>query len=295
MMAQQILLFQTVDPHSVKKRLMRFRDAFLKLGPNHEFAIVSYLNRAKTEVRKVVLDGVSIDHYVFGLDSINTFTYPNKGVARPFKLIPGNSDLISLSFRKVAPQYEYYWVIEDDVEYSGDMYKLFERLNGRTGDLLATHLARGYEKWAYASAFRSPCGSIKPEDTWLAFLTFFRVSREALDVIDSYYQEGWSGHNENTWATILKHAGLNVVDFGGNGEFVAEEDRNKHYVGLPNDGFEKHGSFGTKNIRLWPGRQKDTLWHPIKRPRVWIRQNGKRMVSIIKWHLSKMGFHTRLQ
>jgi len=291
----QILLFQTTDPSSVKKRLLRFREAFIRLGPNYEFAIVSYLHGARTEVRKVVLDGIQMDHYVFGMDTINTFTYPNKGTARPFKLIPGNSDLISISFRKIAPQYSEYWVIEDDVEYSGDAHVLMSDLNSRSGDLLATHLARGYEKWAYSSFFRSLCGSIQPEDTWLVFLTFFRISGEALDIIDSYYMAGWSGHNENTWATILKHAGMRVVDIGGNGQFVAEEDRNKLYLGKPNDGYEKHGSFGTKTIRLWPGRQKDTLWHPIKRPRVWTRQNSKRVISILKWHLSKIGVHTHQQ
>jgi hypothetical protein len=93
------------------------------------------------------------------------------------------------------------------------------------------------------------------------------------------------------WATILKHAGMDVVDFGGNGKYVADEDRNKHYYGLPNDGFQKNGSFGTMNIRLFAGRRKDVLWHPIKPPKVWVRQNYKRVVSIAKWHLGRFGIH----
>lgn len=291
MAPQQILLFQTTDPVHVKKRLLRFREAFLRLGPNYEFALVSYLPKARTEVRKVDLDGVRMDHYVFSEDAVDTLAYPVKGAARPFRLIPGNCDLMALLARKAAPQYAQYWVIEDDVEYSGDPYDLLASLDGRRGDLLATHLAHGYDGWTYASMLRSPGGDVKPADTWLIFLTFFRISGEALDTIDRYYRDGWSGHSENMWATILKHAGMEVVDFGGNGKYVADEDRNKRYYGLPNDGFQKNGSFGTMNIRLFAGRRKDVLWHPIKPPKVWVRQNYKRVVSIAKWHLGRFGIH----
>jgi hypothetical protein len=232
-----------------------------------------------------------MDHYVFSEDAVDTLAYPIKGAARPFRLIPGNCDLMALLARKAAPQYAQYWVIEDDVEYSGDPYELLASLDGRRGDLLATHLAHGYDGWTYASMLRSPGGDVKPADTWLIFLTFFRISGEALDTIDRYYRDGWSGHSENMWATILKHAGMEVVDFGGNGKYVAEEDRNKRYYGLPNDGFQKNGSFGTMNIRLFAGRRKDVLWHPIKPPKVWVRQNYKRVVSIAKWHLGRFGIH----
>jgi len=140
---------------------------------------------------------------------------------------------------------------------------------------------------------RSPNGDLTPSQSWLVFLTFFRISGAALDTIDRYYLEGWAGHSENMWATILKHAGMPVVDFGGDGKYVAEEDRNQRYFGLPNDGFEKNGSFGTMDIRLRAGRRKDVLWHPIKPPAVWLRQNRKRLVSMIKWQLDKLGLVRR--
>lgn len=287
-MQSQILLFQTTDPARVRRRLLRFREAFLKLGPHCEFALVSYLSDARTEVRKVVLDGVEIDHYVFGPDAIDTLGYPYKGTARPFRLIPGNCDLITLLFRKTRPGYAQYWVIEDDVEYSGDSYMLFAGLAGRGGDLLASHLADGYDDWAYASMLRAPGNEVTPSTSSLIFLTFFRISAAALDIIDRYYHEGWNGHSENMWATILKHAGMRVVDIGGNGKYVAEQDRNLRYYGLPDDRFEKKGSFGTMNIRMWAGRRKDVLWHPIKPPAAWLRQTCKRVRSIVNWSFYRL-------
>ncbi|MGF6272017.1 hypothetical protein ABIB38_000359 [Massilia sp. UYP11] len=283
----QILLFQTTDPAAVRKRLLRFRAAFLKLGPQCRFAAISYTPSAKTEVRRVVLDGIEIEHHIYGPDAMDTLGYPVKGAARPFKLIPGNCDLPPLLFRRAQPQYAQYWVVEDDVEYSGDVHALFAGLDRRQGDLLAAHLARGYDGWTYASMLRAPDAAVTPASSWLVFLTFYRISGPALDLIDRYYRAGWNAHSENAWATILKHGGMSVVDFGGNGEFVAEEDRNKRYQGVANDGFEKSGSFGTMNIRLCAGPQKDLLWHPIKPPRAWLRQTRKRWISIAKWYLDR--------
>ncbi|SFU47048.1 hypothetical protein [Pseudoduganella namucuonensis] len=286
--APQILLFYATDPANVKKRLLRFREAFLRLGPDRAFAIASYDAGARTGVRRVTLDGIEIEHHVFGPDAIDTLGYPHKGAARPFKLIPGNCDLVPVLFRKAVPHYGEYWMMEDDVEYSGDAHALFAGLDGRGGDLLAAHLAHGYDAWTYSSMLRAPGAGVAPADSWLVFLTFFRVSGAALDTIDRYYREGWSGHSENMWATILKHAGMRVVDIGGDGEYVADEDRNRRYYGLPNDGFQKNGSFGTMNIRLRAGRRKDVLWHPIKPFKAWLRQTRKRLLSIVKWQLSKL-------
>lgn len=289
----QILLFQATDPAGVKKRLLRFREAFLRLGPHCRFAIVSYVPGATSGLRRIVLDGVEIEHHVFGPDAIETLGYPVKGAARPFKLIPGNCDVVPLLFRRAHPQYDRYWLVEDDVDYSGDIHTLFSQLDRRDGDLLASHLARGHDGWAYSSMLRAPGTDITPASSLLVFLTFYRIGADALDLIDRCYRDGWNAHSENAWATMLHHGGMRVVDFGGNGEFVADEDRNRHYHGLANDGFEKNGSFGTMNIRLRAGRQKDLLWHPIKPPRAWLRQTRKRWISIGKWYLDRIARSVR--
>ncbi|MFL6631185.1 MAG: hypothetical protein ACJ8HJ_02580 [Massilia sp.] len=276
-----VLLFVTTDIQGARKRLLRFRAAFLKSRPYNRFAVVTFDARAKTYVQQIVIEGVPMNHYVFGVDAVNTICYPNKGVTRPFKLIPGNSDFITLLFRKLQPQFEHYWFLEDDVEYTGDPAYLFDDLSKRQGDLLATHLARSYDEWAYTAGRQTP-GCV-PDDTWLIFLPFYRVSANALDTIDAYYHKGWTGHHENMWATILIHAGLSVIDIGGQGDYVAEADRNKHYYGYAHDRYEKNGSFGTLNIRLWPGWRKNVLWHPVKPPGAWLRQRKKRLISQCKW------------
>ena len=276
-----ILLFLTTNVQVARKRLLRFRTAFLKTRPCNSFAVVTFDAAATSDVRKIVLGDITIDHYIFGVDAVDTLGYPNKGAARPFKLIPGNCDLITILFRKLQPQFQHYWVIEDDVEYTGDPAHLFDDLGKRKGDLLGAHLSPGYDEWAYTKGRRTP--GCDPDDTWLMFFPFYRVSAEALDIIDTYYHKGWDGHHENMWATMLIHAGRTVVDIGGQGDYVAEDDRNKHYYGHANDGFDKNGSFGTMHIRLWPGRRKNMLWHPVKPLGAFLRQRKKRFISQCKW------------
>ena len=108
---EQILLFQTTDPVSVRKRLLRFREAFLRQGPHCRFAAVSYTASAKTTVNRIVLDGIEIEHHVYGPDAIDTLAYPVKGAARPFRLIPGNCDLVPLLFRRWHTQYAQYCIV----------------------------------------------------------------------------------------------------------------------------------------------------------------------------------------
>jgi hypothetical protein len=281
-----VLLFITTNVKAARKRLLRFRTAFLKARPYNVFVVVTFDAAVKSHVQQIDLDGVTMDHYYFGLDAVVTLGYPNKGTIRPFKLIPGNSDLITLLFRKLEPQFQHYWFLEDDVEYTGDATYLFGDLSKRKGDLLATHLAPGYDEWAYAAERRTP--GCDPDDNWLIFLPFYRVSADALDTIDAYYRKGWAGHHENTWATILIHAGRTIIDIGGQGDYVAEADRNKHYYGHARDRFDKNGSFGTLHIRLWPGRRKNVLWHPVKPFGAWAKQRKKRFISQFQWVLARL-------
>ncbi len=99
---------------------------------------------------------IAIPHHIYGPDVVDTLRYPSKGSKKPFKLIPGNCDLIPILFWKSHPQYQHVWVMEDDVEYTGDPAQLFADLAGKDEDLLATHVTQCVDDWIYAKNFRSP-------------------------------------------------------------------------------------------------------------------------------------------
>lgn len=286
---KQILLFYSSNPGKVVKRMLRFREAFVSLSRDFDFAVVSYVPTARSASTNIMFGDVEVAIHVYGPDAVDTLDYPRKGARRPFKLIPGNTDLVPLLFWRAHPQYSQYWLLEDDVEYSGDARELFASLLNREGDLLATHLARGFDSWTYSGMLRSPDGCMRPDQSWLVFLPFHRISNDGLRTIDQGYRDGWDGHSEMMWATILKEAGRTIVDVGGNGPYVADQDRNLRYMCQPGKfAFEKLGSFGTMQIRLWPGREKNMLWHPIKEPRAWVRQKTKRWLSIAEWQFDKL-------
>jgi hypothetical protein len=98
---------------------------------------------------------------------------------------------------------------------------------------------------------------------------------------------GWAGYNEMSWAMILDFAGIPIRDIGGNGPYVAPEDRDQHYIDRSPDDFRKLGSFGTLQIRLIPGRERDVLWHPIKTFPNWITMKRKRFLSIWAYYLAR--------
>jgi len=278
-----VLLFFTTEPDAVIGRILRFRAAFMQSGQNFDFALVSFKPNAQTSVQQRMVGGVAIPHYIYGPDVIDTLRYPSKGSKKPFKLIPGNCDLIPILFWKSHPEYQHVWVMEDDVEYTGDPAQLFADLAEKDEDLLATHVTQCVENWIYAKNFRCPGVELAADAKWLTFFPFYRVSCKALTAIDCCYLEGWDGHHEMAWPTILKRAQCSILDIGGQGAHVSEENINRHYIGIPGSAFDKHGSFGTMQIRLRPGKQKNVLWHPVKTPKAWLRQKAKRTLSIIKW------------
>src|SRR5205823_1120683 len=163
--------------------------------------------------------------------------------------------------------YQKFWVMEDDVEYTGDFGALISELdNTFSGPGLAcTHIRNLPDNWDYEHMFSTG------QDTWpstmqkrVCFLPFFCITRAALSTIHKAYIRGWAGYHEMTWATILDFANIPIRDIGGNGPYVTPEDRGRRYIDDSRDNFEKRGSFGTLNIRMLPGRQKNILWHPVK-------------------------------
>jgi hypothetical protein len=96
------------------------------------------------------------------------------------------------------------------------------------------------------------------------FMPIFRVSQAGMQAMDRAYRQGWSGHCEVTWPTLINHAGLRVEDIGDDGEFVAKGNRNRFYTNTLDDANLSPGSMVFRPTRSWPGSKRDPLGHPIK-------------------------------
>lgn len=281
----EIMLYFSANPGRNWTRLSKFHDGFLSAGKKREFAVIGFDPHGRERILLHDVGGRNVHQFVYGIDSLAALAYPRK-IAVPFRLKPGNCDIPVLLFWHANRNRARYWVMEDDVEYSGDPAKLFEDLESAHADLMATHLHNCHSDWDYFSRFRSAGKVLAPEDIRLCFLPFFSISGRALEVIDACYRDGWDGHHEMTWPTILKSHGMSILDIGGQGPYVTEAYRGRHYLGTPGDGFQKRGSFGTLNIRLRAGRMPNVLWHPVKPFMAWYPQQIKRMASIFSWYRS---------
>jgi hypothetical protein len=206
---------------------------------------------------------------VFDVDYPDPWTDPERRT-----LVPGNLHLLYLHLADAAPGYDRYWFVEYDVAYTGSWSDVFDAVDD-DADVVGTTLYR-YEfdpDWYWWSSF-DPTADVDRSDWVRGFFPLLRLSRDALDLLDEAYRDGWSGHPEATLPTLASHHGLALEDIGGDGRFVADGNENRFYTNSPEHGHLWPGSFVYRPARPRPGRRPDTLYHPVKPDRTTLRYWG---------------------
>lgn len=200
--------------------------------------------------------------FSFRAGDVRAMGYPRKGR----RLNARDVELFALLFMRRHPWYARAWVIEYDVEFTGQWSTLFDAFDDSPADLLGTTLHR-YEinpHWENWRTVRPPKEGV-PRERWMrAFLPCHRLTRAAAEALDQAYRKGWSGHYEATVPTVLAEAGLLLEDMGGDGEFVRPGNLNRFYTNTPSLNELSPGSFVFRPVRAAPGVEPDRLWHPVK-------------------------------
>lgn len=198
--------------------------------------------------------------------------YPKKVAAVDWIKTEGDNDLPVLSFYREQPDYDYYWVVEYDVRYTGNWGALFAQLRASKADYLATTL-QDYDEnprwWWWRTLTNTPRGLLQRVR---CFTPFCRLSNGALAAIDEWYREGGSGHYEMIWPSVCKTMGLAIEDIGGEGRYTPERWRGQHYVNTPHKPSLSPGTFVFRPIYrdawvLANGLKHASgpmLWHPVK-------------------------------
>ncbi|MBV9250252.1 MAG: hypothetical protein JO227_13535 [Acetobacteraceae bacterium] len=201
----------------------------------------------------------------------------------------GHTDLIALHFFNAHPEYDRYWFIEYDVRFSGPWSELFTSFESDPADFISCNMRRATTDpdWMHWPSLRTPAGTgeLSATDRLASFMPIFRVSRRALATVDRAYREGWSGHCEVTWATIMHRAGLRLRDFGGDGEFVALGNRNRFYTNTLHDKDLAPGSLVFRPARAMVGFRRNRLWHPVKPLRYKLREDARHIWVSLKPYL----------
>ncbi|MBN9132066.1 MAG: hypothetical protein J0H48_01695 [Nitrosospira multiformis] len=182
--------------------------------------------------------------------------------------IPGNEDGMLLSAFHRLPGYDNYWYLEYDVVYSGHWGSFFADFVDNSADMLSTSIARHDQipEWPLWKSLELPDAVALPRQEWLrSFNPILRLSRAALEILaEEYRQNAWAGHSEGVMSTVLAYRGLQIEDFGGEGEFVPDGRENRYYRNNRLDKSLNPGTFVFRPPMEAPGSEPNVLWHPVK-------------------------------
>jgi hypothetical protein len=165
------------------------------------------------------------------------------------------------------------WIIEYDVDYSGNWADFFSQFMRNRADLLASTINTfdrdpGWPHWASAVNPSSVPVNLRTR----SFLPSFRVSRRFLR---SYCRQvargGWAGHYEFIYPTIARSLGLIVEDIGSSGPFTPASRRGQNYINTPDHPHLTPGTFVWRPSRKMYFHEKpeefpaeNMLYHPVK-------------------------------
>jgi len=223
------------------------------------------------------------DYFLFSIDDLEALGFPGRSTKYPdemrrdnpfhnnFNFKPGSADLAVLHYYRNNPNYDYYWLIEYDVRFTGRWNEFFALFEENESDLLGTTLTRypDFPNWYHWSGVNFQDAEVPERERLRGFFPVYRLSRRALAVLDEKYRGNISGHYECLMPTILNREGLTLEDIGGDGEFVRPENINRCYRNTRTAGTLSPGTFVFRPVMRRPGREPGMLWHPVKYEPLW--------------------------
>lgn len=182
----------------------------------------------------------------------------------------GNDHYAIEYFFREHSEYEYYWVIEYDIFFSGDWGMLIGTFADNCADLISAHIEKKApynEEWCWWNSMNSnPPYDFANKMFVKSFNPICRFSNRALCFLNEFLRDKQNcGFYEVLVATVLYNAGYKLEDFGGSGIFVSEANTNRFYVqglGVNNGTIRWRPSFSQAEI--YALGTNDKLFHPVK-------------------------------
>jgi hypothetical protein len=215
----------------------------------------------KADVFLLFDNSISVDsRELKGFKRIYTFSIQelvNEGYCALEGGFLGNCHYPILRFHRDYPVYDFCWLVEDDVVFSGDWSTLFDAYANDNADLITSKI-RNYSdnpNWYWWKSVNTPKEeTLSENELYASFNPIFRLSSKALECLEIEMRKGWYGHYEALVPTIITKYALKMRDMGGKGKFVKDEDENRFY---------------TEDTHTWtPLRVQiimpNMIYHPIK-------------------------------
>ena len=199
------------------------------------------------------------------------------------RLMPGSNHFPLLKFYKENQGYDYYWLVEDDVRFSGEWKDFFGSFASCTSDFLSSVIETKAENptWYWWTSLKTGNEVIAEEKLLKSFNPIYRLSSQALVCIDAHLRIGWMGHYEVLLPTLLYNKGFFLEDFGGEGTFVRPENNAKFY-----------DDTSVRIAPVLPDDRKNYLFHPVKEEKV--RLDGAYKKNAVFVPVGKDSLHRQL-
>ena len=182
----------------------------------------------------------------------------------------GNCHYPLLKFHKDYPEYDYCWLIEDDVVFSGNWSIFFDAFIKDSSDLLAAKI-RSYADdpyWYWWSSVKTPEGmTLSTHELYASFNPIYRMSARAMECLDIEMRNGWRGHFEALIPTIIVKHGLTKCDIGNDGVYTDET----------------HTWMSLQVQPLVPNK----IYHPIKEKALYDTDKKNCLISVVGEYSSK--------
>ena len=200
--------------------------------------------------------------YLFSNESLSKMNYPMTGPS----FFPGHVAYPLLQFFRDNPDFDYYWLIEYDVRFAGDWRFFFDSFKDTKQDFLTCRIRRHADEpgwwWWW---LHHPRKSIPLSERLSCFNPICRLSNASLSFLHQSLSDGWCGHNEVLFPTLLHHNGFTIMDIGGKGRFTPPSMKDKFYTTQFNsDGAPDCGTMRYRPSFWRVGQEKNKLYHPVK-------------------------------
>ena len=173
-----------------------------------------------------------------------------------------------LQFFAEHSRYDFYWLLQYDVRFTGSWRDFFQAFLGNTVDFLTSHIREYADEpnWHLWRLLHHPKHYIPYSKRVRSFNPVCRMSRSALVQLEEAHRGGWAGHFEVLVPTLLRQNGASLQDLGGCGKFVPEEARNCFYLEGPENanGILDGGTLRSDPVFQEVGPEKNKLYHPVR-------------------------------
>ena len=229
--------------------------------------------------------------YLFSNESLSKLNYPRIGPS----LVHGHVGFPLLQFFRDHPDFDYYWLIEYDVRFSGDWHFFFDYFKDTNQDFLTCHIRDHADEpdWSWWS-LHHPRKSIPLSERLRSFNPIYRLSNASLSFLHQSLSDGWSGHNEVLWPTLLHHNGFTIMDIGGKGRFTPLGMKDNFYTEAESN---REGALECGTMRYRPsfwrvGQEKNKLYHPVK-PLSFVMREKFNSQKCQRWLLGRLARRIR--